>query len=451
MQHQITQFCSDPKLVELIEVAKSNSDVLDLVTPRENQHSDLLAWCLNPREGHGQADALLKDFLLAIHVASTNEEPGDRLFGRGLTRDFVRRWSPARILVTSFASAMCFREYALPESAGDAAGGRIDLLVIDMANRLMVVVENKAGAKFGPNQLHGYLEGIKSSLLAKAAFRDFNVAFVAMDRDSAPEDQEEVSDDMDPRWAKLNYDWLRPGAKRAEFSVSRGNQEAAVLLSYCRRQTGYESDQAKLLTNLAREIAISHPGVVAKLRAIISQCALPHTWTPQLLDASGPDSQLLALYLQHRDAMDSLIHMSPLQLLHARIVESHPEIASLEESHEYGRVWMNYRQPFGGHLPTRDDYWPLYIRVRQINGRRQDGQRIRVALVWLPINIPDEHRSRLCHALGQVYPEATKSEKRIRELRLEVLEVANPKEALVAIERLQANVKRALAGSLESH
>src|SRR3989475_668568 len=63
-------FFSDPELIELIEQAKISDDILDVITLNENQHSDMLAWCLTPGEGHGQGDSVIKDFLEAAYQKS---------------------------------------------------------------------------------------------------------------------------------------------------------------------------------------------------------------------------------------------------------------------------------------------------------------------------------------------------------------------------------------------
>src|SRR3989337_985599 len=97
LENSCNNLFSDPHLNELVEINKSSGDLLDLLSPRENQHSDILAWCFNSREGHDQGDTVLKDFLVAIFNASKNYEPGDRLEGKGRTRDFVRYWTPGRI------------------------------------------------------------------------------------------------------------------------------------------------------------------------------------------------------------------------------------------------------------------------------------------------------------------------------------------------------------------
>ena len=47
-------FLSDPKLLELIELNKTADNVFDVVDLNENQNSSVLAWCMNPNEGHAQ-------------------------------------------------------------------------------------------------------------------------------------------------------------------------------------------------------------------------------------------------------------------------------------------------------------------------------------------------------------------------------------------------------------
>ena len=288
---EMTDFFAAPQLVNLLELAKSSSDFLELVSPRETQHSDLLAWCFNAREGHGQGDAILKDFLLAVFKSATETEPGDKVFGRGLGRDFVRAWTPSRIMTSSFATAITYREYKLPQ--GNA--GRLDLLVIDPDNQLLIVIENKAGAAFGAGQLQAYREGVQTALLSRAVFKDFLVVFVAMDRNHDMDSNADEEANFDKHWVPLNYEWLRPAGERAEVAVKRGNQTAALLLSYCRAQTGWESDEMKAMTRLARDISILFPAVIAEIKRISSDLWLPETWTPQLLRPDSVEGQILKL------------------------------------------------------------------------------------------------------------------------------------------------------------
>ncbi|MDR6861304.1 PD-(D/E)XK nuclease family protein [Variovorax guangxiensis] len=79
-------FLADPELVELIEQAKVSDDILDAITLTENQHSDMLAWCLTPDEGHGQGHSVIKDFLEAAYRASDSAIWDNKKFFRRVTR-----------------------------------------------------------------------------------------------------------------------------------------------------------------------------------------------------------------------------------------------------------------------------------------------------------------------------------------------------------------------------
>lgn len=407
MTQELNEFCSDPTLVELLEISKSTDDLLDLLTPRENQHSDLMEWCFNAREGHGQGDAILKDFLLALYRSASESEAGDRLSGRGLSRDFVRAWPPTRVMASSFSTAFCYREYPLPKGPGEKNAKRLDMLVIDPDNQFIVVIENKAGAKFGEGQLEGYLEGMQKTLLSKRAFSNFHVAFVAMDRDAAIGDDagDGNGNGIDGRWVRLNYEWLRPAAQRAQVAVQRGNQSAALLLSYCRRQTGWESESMQAMTRLAQDLAIRFPGVTKEFKRISNEFSNPDSWVPAMMKPDDTNGQLVKFYRQYESAIDLMLQLTPVQLLRGRLVENVPELESDEDAYEYGRVWAGYRLPIE-HLLSQDYRWPLYLAYRHLNPGSDSAAKFRVRLVFGPCDVPENERARVCEDLGRYYPPA---------------------------------------------
>ncbi len=413
MERQLTAFCADRSLVELLELSKCSNDVLDLLQPRENQHSDLLAWCLNAREGHGQGDAILKDFLIAIYGATTVDTAGDKLQGNGLTRDFVRDWTPSRIMTTSFATAVCYREHEIPY-ATNSSKVRLDLLLIDSDNKLIVIIENKAGAKFRKGQLAGYLASVQASLLSREAFKQIVVAFVAMDRNLDTELAEDAPPaNFDKRWALLNYEWLRPGGERAQLAVNRGNQNASLLMSYCQRQTGWESTESRKITNLAAELVTQYPIVVSEIRRVVTQKLRPDEWVPKLLSQEGVDGQLLKLYPQNENAINRLLNLTPLQLLRGKIIDAFPDIESDIDAFELGRVWANYRVPIGHELPMVDGRWPLYVYVRYLKPGSGKRSEFRIRLVWRPFCVPDDQRETVCNSLAAAFVKARNTADRL--------------------------------------
>jgi len=128
-------FVSDPDLGLAIEALKRANDIFDIIEPQETQHSQMLQWLLNPREGHGQGDALFKDFLTAAWSNCYAED--------GPNTEFFAHWTPARISMTGFHSILLLREYRI------SSENHLDFFIVDPANRFVIVVENKYKAQHG--------------------------------------------------------------------------------------------------------------------------------------------------------------------------------------------------------------------------------------------------------------------------------------------------------------
>lgn len=394
---------SDPQLNELLEINKSSSDLLDLLSPRENQHSDILAWCLNSREGHDQGDTVLKDFLIEVYKQSTDSEPGDRLFGKGYTRDFVRHWTPGRIATSSFGSAIFIREYSL---SGEGRGkSRIDLLIIDPDQKFIVVVENKAGAKLTQEQLDDYLNGIDQRLLKKSKFRDYLKAFVALDRDYDPETEEENTKNASPdqRWVRFNYEWLTAAAKRAGHAIKRGNQAAVLLRSYCLRQSSkieYSDDQTR---GLIHALAERYLKVLKELKVIRETRSKPEQWDKYQEDSSR--EYLLRMYMQNPMLWDQLIDLRPIDILDAQIRGA---LDYLEDDNAgLWRIYSAYRTSGADALIGPDGHWPLYIQVKHTNEKSDDEPRFRVGIKFRPQYLPEEDKT--MEKLAKTYTRLSKS------------------------------------------
>ena len=104
----------------------------------------MLAWCMNPNEGHSQGDGIIKDFLEAAHAASD-----------GCTYDnrkFFAKWTPGKIRTSSFGAAFVTREFSIKGNGG-TGNGRLDLFLVDPANQILVAIENKVKASLTAQQL----------------------------------------------------------------------------------------------------------------------------------------------------------------------------------------------------------------------------------------------------------------------------------------------------------
>lgn len=408
----VAALCSDKQWSELLEHRRGNADIFDLISVRETQHSDLLSWLFNSREGHGQGDSILRDFLVAVYDAESHERPGDRIQGHGLTKSFVQQWTPSRIMTTSFATATFFREYSLPAQGRHEKACKLDLMVVDTDNKFLVAVENKAGAKLTRAQLERYVEQLRAQLLSRSAFAKFDIAFVALDRNHDPEDEED--DDFDGRWALLNYDWLERAARRAELSQARGNRDASIVLSYSRQQINYESSNFGIINKLSRDLAIQHKDAISALRAIKRERVNPARWTPGDLDSTRLEGQMLRLLMQNRDACDLLIDLPQIELLHAKVCERDERLDE-EDLVDKRRVMVVYRSFTP--VPSVDELWPLHVAARHLNPDSDGQPRFRVTLVWRPNLTMPGVREDYVSRIRKQFPEARRVENRGTKLR----------------------------------
>lgn len=332
---ELYSFLSDSKLVDLIEQVKISDDILDVVTLNENQHSDMLAWCLSPNEGHAQGDAIIKDFLLAAYSKrkNTNEK-------------FFAEWTPGRIRTSSFGAAFVTREYAIKDGEKN---GRLDLFLVDTQNRIIVAIENKAGDKLKKPQLSKYHTAVENEIAKRRVFEGYKFLFVVLDRNLDEYEEGELLD-LGTKWALLDYTWLCDSANRARLQVARNNHAAQLLVAYCQKQTAWESPSERRLSELAVELSMSYESVVKALRDLRRQKL--YEWTPDMLQ--GHMGELLLFRNQHRE-------------LCAHLLRAHGIAAVLHQIH-LGLPTL--RPEHARKYKTRLLFWSL--KVEQLAAKQED-------------------------------------------------------------------------------
>ena len=109
----------------------------------ENSYSDFMAYFLDPNENHGIEERFLKKFLFSV-VKSENE----------LVGELKTALHPIDIEMSSFNEVSIYREYNFRDY------GRIDILIEDKGNNILVLLENKLYSKEGKNQTNRYWEAV---------------------------------------------------------------------------------------------------------------------------------------------------------------------------------------------------------------------------------------------------------------------------------------------------
>lgn len=389
-------FLSDASLVDLVERVKISDDFLDVVSLSETQHSDMLAWCLHPNEGHGQGDAVVKDFLIAAYNAAV-------LTNKYSNKTFFERWTPGRIRTSSFGSAFIAREFSLRTDEINKRR-RLDLFLIDPSNRIVVTIENKAGASLTEQQLSGYYDRVSEQIGRRPVFKEYDFAYVVVDRD-LEEYAEENLKALGNKWALLDYGWLKASANRARRHMERNNEAAQLLMAYCQRQTGWQSPNEKQVSELSAEIASQHEAVVEAIREL--RKVEPTKWTPTSF--SGERGELLLFIQQNRQLCDHLVQARGIGSVLVGLRKTLPSLAHGEIEH--GRTWLRFAtDPMQFLMRSADGYWPIFINIFRETKNDDENSRFTVRLVWVVDSFKEDgcDIEALRKHVAQSYPKLSK-------------------------------------------
>jgi hypothetical protein len=389
MDEAFEEFISDSRLRVVQEALKRSNDILDIIEMGENQHSEMLKWLFDPREGHGQGDAILKDFLTAAYQAS-----GDNVL---CNKDFFNGWPPSRIARTGFQSVITFREYVLPNRA------RLDLLMLDPINKILIVVENKHGAKLGSVQLETYYQEV-AALRARPAFKGYKTAHIVLDRNYGGEIEEDANR-ASPRnrWAFLDYQWLEAGADRAKFQLDRGNDSARLVIAYCQKQTDYVAPEQKKVDDLLADLYIDHRAVVDALREVISLDAIAIT-DGQL---NGDLGEKWMFVRHHPTLVERLLSKAKLTFIERELKIS---LRDRDLATDFGkRSFYLFNEKW--HVLMNGDKWPVYIDAEEIPDNDGDTSTYTIAVLYKHLHVADEYKDWFQSSLEEEFPELKKGPK----------------------------------------
>ncbi|MDT0139092.1 PD-(D/E)XK nuclease family protein [Acidovorax sp. PRC11] len=184
---------------------------------RETNHSDILAWLLDPSEGHGLGDFFLRRLLVEATTADDNAKEVNHLIDRGL-------WPP---LVELFADGLHGFQVGREVPCGDVTianrveKGYLDLLLIDCKRKLAVLIERKASRLAHEQQLKKYEAWLEVNLKKYQVLRvvsDTGLIDQAIARERS--------------WLVVDDDWLLDGLRAA----IKQNRASDIV---CRRLADY--------------------------------------------------------------------------------------------------------------------------------------------------------------------------------------------------------------------
>ncbi|APS29630.1 hypothetical protein RC86_13560 [Pectobacterium brasiliense] len=346
-------FLMDDRLLELREKLRTSDNILDVINLTENQNSSMLAWCLNPNEGHCQGDAVIKDFLTAAYQAGYETN-------KSANKKFFAKWTPGRIHSTSFGSAFMTREFSISDSIGSKR--RLDLFLIDTANKFIVTIENKVRASLSCAQLDDYYEAVNKAFSRKPLFKGYDFAYIVMDKKLETYSKEKQAE-LGDKWALLSYQWLEQAARRARLQLQNNNAAAQLLMAYCQKQAQWQDPNAKHISELSAQLAAQHESVIERLSQL--KKLQPTDWKPTHLE--GVEGEALLFIQQNDQLCDQLIQAKGISGILVTLRKSFPQLT--EDHLEIGRTWLHVTTPAILALKQPDNgYWPIYVSAVRENG-----------------------------------------------------------------------------------
>lgn len=368
-QSSFEALMTDADLVQLCDLQRTSDEVLDVINLTENQHSDILAWMLDAREGHGQGDKILRDFL--VTCSSRAASPTCHLDPKSSTARFFSKWPPSRLRTTALGSAFVAREL------GYHSRERVDLFIIDTQNKFIILVENKAGTSHSVDQLRRYQDSFRTTIVDHEHLTDYEVAYLALDYDLDMDNAEPRPASGD--WLHINYDWLKVSADRALAEILRGNAAAQLVASYCKRQTAWTNPVQLQCLRLAARLHLRHPEPTSALVAL-SDTRLEKAW----LRNEHPQSEYLLFALQNQGVIALLKATRGIEAVRLAIMD---RIPALLEDNLYASKRKLDICPVGWDRFEGNDYWPVFMEVEFEQGSER---RYRIKLCWAPQCSPDE-------------------------------------------------------------
>jgi len=184
---------------------------------RETNHSDILAWLLDPSEGHGLGDFFLRRLLVEATTADDNADEVAALVGRG-------KWPG---LADLFADGLHGFQVGREVPCGDVAIGKrtekgyLDLLLLDRKRKLAILIERKASRLAHDQQLEKYETWLSEHL------KHYQVLRIVSDTGLVDQANARVR-----RWLVIDDDWLLEGL-RAAIKQNRASELV------CRRLADY--------------------------------------------------------------------------------------------------------------------------------------------------------------------------------------------------------------------
>jgi hypothetical protein len=338
---------------------------------RETNHSDILAWLLDPAEGHGLGDFFLRRLLVEATTADDNVDEVARLVNKD-------KWPG---LADLFVDGLHGFQVGREVPCGSITIGKrtekgfLDLLLLNRKRKLAVLIERKANRLAHPQQLEKYETWLSDHL------RHYKVLRIVSDTGLVDQANARAR-----RWLVVDDDWLLDGLKAAIGQKRASDLVCSRLADYLATvqwnedsdpfYAGIESDldifaaeHSKEIKDLRSMRILNFPVRRLNVRILMGKLipALSHRKIHE--DNKLAIEQAGELASRYAPVIEAILDRSAYNTLEAEIEASRPDQLVFRQRRRRSgeqEMWIT------SIAYAEHERWPLVLEVRQVESVPDD-------------------------------------------------------------------------------
>jgi hypothetical protein len=335
----LDSFLADSDLQYLKDWSK-NLNSFHLKLMQEQDHSAMIAWLLNPRESHGFSDLAIK-YLIRAAYHQVSDKPLVNDFFKGKSNslaDYER---------LSFGGALVCTELAVVD-------GRIDIVVIDIVQKIAIIIENKYGANSSDLQHSKYEKWADKDL------SNYRKVFIHLDYYGGFDSNTKK---LNERWIVLDYSWLTQ--LLAYLKKQNNNDRVSNIIndyySYLNEDDLQDDSYYKEVHEVCIRLINRHEVIIDKIEEIKPwNAAKSHLFSNILLETNNS--------LNYHVSLFEMLYPSVLSLLTEygcfdALIESLNKKYSFESELNKNSIFL-FHPEWLIYSKDEEGYWVLYLELK---------------------------------------------------------------------------------------
>ncbi len=337
------------------DISRQNviSSALECVNTKEDCMCQLLAWLLNPKEGHVQGEYFLKKLISGVYQEKTVQSLPEK----------------SSALLTSYSNTQVMTEVTIHEIDSTDKKRRIDILLVDSRSKSLFIIERKDGSKAHSNQLDEYYKWANKYYPSS----DWSHYFILLDSH-----RKDHGEQMHPQYVLLDDSWLTAALKNLlkrnalppHIEHTLQDVYDFVFDEWDDSKDPYFKSRKSKILNIANQYSKiittlqTHSVELLYKTYTLSQISPLVFYTEVLpnkgaLSLTDEELTLFNLIQSNYDAISLIEDYSEFDQLNEQLSNLYPCLTL-----ELGQDTLNFS--LKKHEYDKDEYWPYYLEIERI-------------------------------------------------------------------------------------